>query len=151
MQLKHQALKRIAVAGIIFNTDGEILILHSIEKDGWMLPGGITEHHESPRAACRREVFAETGIDFTDPTHPLSIDYRGQEDEYLMFLFGMGEINDEQVAKIQIPPEVYDDFKFVTPKEAEAQLRPNSSLRIEPSIRALKLGTTAYLENGMPL
>ncbi|MEK7105512.1 MAG: NUDIX hydrolase, partial [Patescibacteria group bacterium] len=48
--------------GLIFNRRGEVLILKTTYRDGWIIPGGIVEEGESPIETCLREVQEEIGI-----------------------------------------------------------------------------------------
>jgi 8-oxo-dGTP diphosphatase len=55
---------RAAVAAIIFNTQGQILLFkHTYRKFEWGLPAGGLEHREQPRDAIRREFLEETGME----------------------------------------------------------------------------------------
>jgi 8-oxo-dGTP pyrophosphatase MutT (NUDIX family) len=56
---------RAVVRALLTDLDGRILIVKpcGTNKRWWHLPGGKIETTESPRAACRREVAEELGID----------------------------------------------------------------------------------------
>jgi 8-oxo-dGTP diphosphatase len=55
---------RAAVAAIIFNEQGQILLFkHTYRKFEWGLPAGGLEHREQPRDAIQREFFEETGME----------------------------------------------------------------------------------------
>ena len=47
---------------LIFNSKGEILLAHRMDKDLWNLPGGKVEKGESPDQAVIREVKEEVGL-----------------------------------------------------------------------------------------
>ena len=51
----------VAVAGLISNAQGEILLIRSPRR-GWEFPGGQVEEGESLIQALKREVQEETGI-----------------------------------------------------------------------------------------
>jgi 8-oxo-dGTP diphosphatase len=54
---------RAAVAAIIFNEQGQILLFkHTYRKFEWGLPAGGLEHREQPLDAVKREFFEETGM-----------------------------------------------------------------------------------------
>jgi 8-oxo-dGTP diphosphatase len=55
---------RAAVAAIIFNEQGQILLFkHTYRKFEWGLPAGGLEHREQPRDAIQREFMEETGME----------------------------------------------------------------------------------------
>lgn len=63
-----QKLYRIAVRGLVFNEQGQILLLRRSrpargEMGYWELPGGGQDHGESPQEALMREVREETGLE----------------------------------------------------------------------------------------
>ncbi|TYA14509.1 NUDIX domain-containing protein [Paenibacillus faecis] len=47
---------------IIFNTEGQVLMLHRTDNDSWCFPGGAIEPGEKVEEAALREVFEETGL-----------------------------------------------------------------------------------------
>jgi len=55
--------KLIGSAAIIFNTEGQILLVkHSYGKNNWDLPGGKSEDDESVAETAEREILEETGL-----------------------------------------------------------------------------------------
>jgi len=53
----------IGVTGIIFNAEGEILLLkHSYRAHAWSLPGGYLKAGEHPREGLEREIKEESGL-----------------------------------------------------------------------------------------
>jgi 8-oxo-dGTP diphosphatase len=55
---------RAAVAAIIFNEQGQILLFkHTYRKFEWGLPAGGLEHREQPRDAIQREFLEETSME----------------------------------------------------------------------------------------
>jgi len=54
---------RAAVAALIFNERGEILLFkHTYRKWEWGIPAGSLEHHEQPANAILREFYEETSM-----------------------------------------------------------------------------------------
>ena len=51
----------VAVTGLVFNADGDVLMVDS-PKRGWELPGGQVEEGESLIDALAREVREESGV-----------------------------------------------------------------------------------------
>lgn len=58
----------LAVQGVIMNSAGEILLLHSSYDDEWGLPGGAAEKTETLHKALKRECREETGLDVEPKT-----------------------------------------------------------------------------------
>lgn len=52
-----------AAAARIRDPAGRLALIKNEWADGWFLPGGGVESGETPRAAARREVREETGLD----------------------------------------------------------------------------------------
>jgi ADP-ribose pyrophosphatase YjhB (NUDIX family) len=57
-----------SVAAIVFNENGEVLLLDHIFRisSNWEIPGGFLERYEQPVDAVKRELFEETGIELYD-------------------------------------------------------------------------------------
>jgi len=51
----------VAVAGLVQNAAGQVLMLQSPRR-GWEFPGGQVEEGETLIAALEREIFEETGV-----------------------------------------------------------------------------------------
>ena len=56
----------------VFVFKGEALLLMKVSEQGWGIPGGRMERHETPEEAIRRTLFEETGI------NPLLLGFLGQ-------------------------------------------------------------------------
>lgn len=53
----------VGVTGIIFNAEGEILLVkHTYRGKGWSLPGGYMKAKEHPKEGLEREIFEETHL-----------------------------------------------------------------------------------------
>jgi len=55
--------KRAAVGALIFNHSDQLLIVKPNYRDRWLIPGGVVEENESPRAGCAREIKEELSLD----------------------------------------------------------------------------------------
>ncbi|WP_410769427.1 NUDIX domain-containing protein [Fontibacillus sp. BL9] len=47
---------------IIYNSTGQVLMLHRTDNDSWCFPGGAIELGEKIEEAAIREAFEETGL-----------------------------------------------------------------------------------------
>jgi 8-oxo-dGTP pyrophosphatase MutT (NUDIX family) len=72
-----------AVAAVVENSNGELLMIERTDNSLWALPGGAQDLGESVIDAVRREVKEETGIDvevtglsgiYSDPRHVIAYD-----------------------------------------------------------------------------
>lgn len=62
---------------VIERADGRVLLVHSVYRPGWGLPGGLLKRREQPLDAVRREVREEVGIDVAvDPRPHVVVDSR---------------------------------------------------------------------------
>jgi 8-oxo-dGTP pyrophosphatase MutT (NUDIX family) len=61
-KIGHDLLLVPAVAAVIRDADGRILLQEKASGEGWSLPSGLIEPGESPDQALRREVLEETGL-----------------------------------------------------------------------------------------
>jgi ADP-ribose pyrophosphatase YjhB (NUDIX family) len=52
---------KVDVRAGVFDDDGRILLVQEASDGRWALPGGWADEQESPRLACEREVFEESG------------------------------------------------------------------------------------------
>jgi ADP-ribose pyrophosphatase YjhB (NUDIX family) len=73
----------VAVAAVVRNDRGEVLLIERTDNGLWALPGGAQEIGESVTDAVRREVREETGIEvevtgltgiYSDPAHVIAYD-----------------------------------------------------------------------------
>lgn len=122
----------VSVRGVIYNADGQILVLQRSTDQDWELPGGRLSRGESPRQGLRREIHEETGLDVegakimkansgvnTADEGRFAVHYDcGQTD-------GSVELSDEHV-----------DREWVCPEKAQQRL-------CDPQSTAVDIATTA--------
>jgi mutator protein MutT len=52
----------VSVAGVVINSNGEVLTIRRSDNDHWEAPGGVLEIAETFEEGVRREVSEETGV-----------------------------------------------------------------------------------------
>ena len=53
----------VAVGGLIYNKEGEVLVAKSIRKNTWSFLGGQVEVGENLEEALKREIYEESGVE----------------------------------------------------------------------------------------
>ncbi|MFB6253205.1 MAG: NUDIX hydrolase [Halobacteriaceae archaeon] len=53
------------IGAIVYNDEGEILLIKHAGEPGWTQPGGMVESGEALEPALKREIREETGVDVT--------------------------------------------------------------------------------------
>ena len=141
-----------SAGALIFNRDGELLIVKPSYKDHWSIPGGAVEENESPLQACIRETDEEIGLKLLRPGF-ISVDYcndidKPEKGEALHFIFYGGEIDAREVALLKPALGEISEIKFVKLENASLFLSENLGQKIAKCVEALKNNTAVYLENG---
>jgi ADP-ribose pyrophosphatase YjhB (NUDIX family) len=145
------ARKRAAGGALIRDHADRILFVEPIYKPYLEIPGGVAEHNESPRDACRREIREELGIDvLVGPL--LVVDWipeHGIWGDGLMFIFSGGQLSDAEIASIELPSDELAAFKFLSLAEAAPRLKPSMARRLRLANESVEGGTPAkYSEFG---
>ncbi|WP_408952602.1 NUDIX domain-containing protein [Lysobacter sp. Hz 25] len=143
--------KRISAGGLIRNGSGEILIVKPAYRAGWLLPGGIVEHDESPMQALYREIQEEVALRVR-PQRLLCVDYLSAGPDFsesVHLLFECAPLDEEAVGAIRIDRVELIEFRFCSLDEAESLLVPSIAKRLRALSRSALI--PAYLENGGPL
>ena len=148
----YQALpkKRMASNALFLNEEGKILIVKPTYRRDWLLPGGIIEEHESPYAACIREIREELGLDIP-LGRLLCVEYlseEGEQTECVQFSFSGGMLGEMQIRGIQLPFDELSEYLFSPLEDAVRLLSPKLSKRLPYCLQALRENLTVYLEDG---
>lgn len=149
--LKSLPKKRMA-AGALIAHQGRYLIVQPTYKDAWEIPGGVIEQDESPRQSLRRELREELGIEpsigdllIVDYQHP-----EGSMTESIQFIFNV-TLSDDDLARIELPPDELRAFAFAAVEEACAKLDARIDKRFRQAVEASRIDQTFYLENSRRL
>lgn len=112
--------KRCGAAALIANTAGQYLAVKpAYRDDGWLLPGGIVEHNESPSSAVAREVKEEVGLSLSGHTLR-AIDYRNSFDfkgDLLIFIFESETLNETQARRLAVGDNEIVAMRWFAPEE----------------------------------
>ena len=146
--------KQMAAGVLLFNTQGQLLILHPTYHNKFLIPGGVVELDESPQQAAEREVYEEIGLSIK-MTRLLVCDYWAathKRSEVMQFIFHGGILQDEQIQNIVLEESEIKSFDFIslnTPEDLEIlKKRERLGIRIIHALEALQTHQTFYLENG---
>jgi 8-oxo-dGTP diphosphatase len=144
-------MSKVRAAGIfLVRNDGKILVGHPTghPEDVWSIPKGKIDEGESTLEAAIRETMEETNIDLSDVPNPCFKElplqvYSHKRKEITTFVVGEW-MTDLEFDKFDIKcdsivpltsswnagkPEL-DDFKWITPDEAEEILHPTQAASI---------------------
>jgi 8-oxo-dGTP pyrophosphatase MutT (NUDIX family) len=149
-----QARKRVAADALIRNQQGLLLLVHPTYKDGWDLPGGMSEANEEPIATVERELGEELGLTGVNIGGLLCLDWvrpHGPWDDLLAFVWDGGELIPAQIEQIAPKDGELSEFGFFKPGEALRLLPPRQRERARQALASLNDGTTRYLRNGLPV
>lgn len=145
---RRMAHKTVAAGALIRDPAGRILFVVPNYKPFLDIPGGIVEAGEPPSAACAREVAEEVGLDLRIG-RLLVVDWtpgRGPWSDQVQFVFDGGVL--DPAAVIRPAADELTGFRWATPAEAAAQLRPSMYRRLSLALTAVETGRTLHAEFG---
>jgi 8-oxo-dGTP diphosphatase len=142
--------KRVAAGALIRNEAGDLLIVKPCYRDAWLIPGGVVEADESPKAGCLREVKEEIALDIT-VSKLLSFHYFSSafdRIEGMVFLFDGGTLDERRIGQIRLQATELDRFRFVGLEQALPLLEQNLATQIRHSLLSSNGQNPVYMENG---
>ncbi|MEU0108339.1 NUDIX hydrolase [Streptomyces sp. NPDC006251] len=148
-----QARKRVAADALIRNQQGLLLLVHPTYKDGWDLPGGMSEENEEPLTTVHRELTEELGLADINMQGLLCVDWvepHGPWDDLLAFVFDGGVLSHGQIEQMAPGDDELSEYGFFKVQEALHLLPARQRARADQALRALDDGSTRYLRNGVP-
>jgi 8-oxo-dGTP pyrophosphatase MutT (NUDIX family) len=144
--------KRVAAGALITDSVGRVLLVQPSYKPTWEIPGGLVEPGESPRAAARREVREELGIepmigsllvvDWVSPAPPRT--------DGLMFVYDGGALEDSETRSVRLADPELNAYGFVDMAGAVGLVSERLERRILAALRARRAGRAIELEDGRP-
>ncbi|WP_369228527.1 NUDIX domain-containing protein (plasmid) [Streptomyces sp. R39] len=149
-----QARKRVAADALIRNEHGLLLLVHPTYKDGWDLPGGMSEGNEEPMVTVQRELEEELGLVGVRIRGLLCLDWvkpHDPWDDLLAFVWDGGDLSPAQIQQMAPKDAELSEFGFFEQKEALRLLPPRQSIRAGQALQSLEDGVFRYLRNGLPV
>ncbi len=140
--------KRISSGCLLFDEEGQLLVVNPTYKDTWEIPGGVVEKNESPRAAVVREVFEELGLN-CQPRRLLCVDFSNETErrtESLHFIFLGPDLSGDMINAIQLPKEELSEYRLLPPEKATMLLNKKLRRRVRRCLEVLDREATLYLE-----
>ncbi|MGB2569676.1 NUDIX domain-containing protein [Micromonospora citrea] len=145
-----QARKRVGADVLIRNEQGHVLLVNPRYKPDWDLPGGMAEANEPPHQAAERELREELGVQLK-VGRLLVVDWvapHGPWDDSLMFVFDGGTLSDDQARALRLADEELSAYRFSSPEDTQALLRPYVGQRLSHALTASATSNCSYLLNG---
>ncbi|MGW7439196.1 NUDIX domain-containing protein [Streptomyces sp. NPDC054849] len=139
--------KALTAASVLFTAaDGRVLLVRPAygRADRWHLPGGGIDSDlgETPRAAARREVHEELGLDLA-PGRLLAVNWSHKPGRpaRIRFLYDGGVLDAPALARIRLNPTELTEWRTVTPAELPALVKPALRRQITACLTARATGT----------
>jgi ADP-ribose pyrophosphatase YjhB (NUDIX family) len=144
--------KRVAAGALIRDHVGRVLFVVPNYRPWLDIPGGVVEDDEPPKAACRREVAEEIGLDLAIG-RLLVIDWlpaQGVWGDALNLIFDGGVIDAITLERTTAHDDELDGLALLSLDEASLRLRPSQTRRLQVALTALAEAQPRYLEFGRP-
>ncbi|MEV6728264.1 NUDIX hydrolase [Streptomyces sp. NPDC051364] len=139
--------KAVTAASVLFtdSAGGILLVEPSYGRPGrWNLPGGGVDSDlgETPRAAARREVHEELGLDL-EPGRLLGVNWAHKPGypARIRFLYDGGVLDGATLARIRLAPFELLRWRAVPAAELRPLVKPSLRRQIEACLRARTEGT----------
>lgn len=144
--------KRVATGVLITDDLDRVLLLQPAYKPTWEIPGGTVREDESARAAARREVREELGID-REIGSLLVVDWVRADPprtEALAFVYDGGHLDDADARSILLGRAELNAYGFVDLEGAIGLVSERLERRIAAALSARRAGRAVELEDGRP-
>lgn len=140
--------KRMGAGCLLFNEQGQVLLVKPNYKPGWEIPGGIVELDESPRECCQREVKEEIGLQrVIGPLLVVDYNHATEKTESLMFVFDGGVLSAAEIDSIVLQADELDGFAFFTEETLPTEMTDTLRRRVLAAWQQRASEGARYLEN----
>lgn len=142
--------KRVGAGVLMVDELGRVLLVEPTYKPGWEVPGGMAERDESPRAAARREVKEELGLDM-EIGRLLVLDWvppGRRPDDGLMLLYCCSKVD---ASRIVLQSEELRSWRWCDAADVDSRTTPFMARRLRAGLAALENGMVVELEDGAPV
>jgi ADP-ribose pyrophosphatase YjhB (NUDIX family) len=144
--------KRVAAGVLITDDVDRVLLLQPSYKPTWEIPGGTVAEGESPRAAARRELREELGLE-REIGSLLVVDWVRAEPprtEALAFVYDGGRLDDAEARSILLGRPELNAYGFVDMDGAIGLVSERLERRIGAALLARRARRAVELEDGRP-
>jgi len=138
----------LAAGVLIFNEEGQILLIKHRWRRAWEYPAGAADGAESPLEAAKRETREEVGLSPHD-FRLLGVDFLDAKapNGTLFFTFS-AKVSADQLVRLKIDPFEATDHCWATPIEAQELISGRLQGRFRELLQAHASGTTVYSHSG---
>jgi 8-oxo-dGTP diphosphatase len=144
--------KRVATGVLVTDDLDRVLLLQPSYMPTWEIPGGTVAEGESPRAAARRELREELGLD-REIGSLLVVDWVRAEPprtEALVFVYDGGRLDDAEARSILLGRPELNAYGFVDMEGAVGLVSERLERRIVAALGARRARRAVELEDGRP-
>ncbi|MFN2277939.1 MAG: NUDIX domain-containing protein [Candidatus Promineifilaceae bacterium] len=144
--------KRISAGMLMFDEQGDLLVVEPTYKDTWEIPGGVVELNESPRQAVIREVAEELGLD-CEPKRLLGVDHTAASEtrtESVHFIFLGPPLTKKRLDAIRLKRDELHSYRLLPPEEATKLLNKKLRRRVRRCLKVVDKKRTIYMEEQKP-
>ena len=145
--------KRLSAGMLLFDEQGQLLVVEPTYKETWEIPGGVVEANESPRQAAIREIEEELGLR-VEPLRLLGVDYSDESEnrtESLHFIFLGPVLMAEEIDSINLEANELCSYRLLPPKKATKLLNKKLRRRVRRCLKVVGKKRTLYMEEQRPV
>ena len=136
---------------MIFNHEGDLLLVKPTYRNTWSWPGGGSDAGESPLAAAIRECREELGVNMTS-LRPAFVNYIPPRPDgtldIIHFVFAAGAVDSAFIRQLKLPKEEIEAAKFVAIAELSKYMKDYRVQAVKTYLSNKPSKGMLYLEDG---